>query len=991
MSTGPRRSILLAHEAAVAHGPYELRAWLEYLSALPEGTARFPVYERAVAALPGSYKLWLAYLREWESYAARFHPAHRARRARVDCAWRAARAVLRSPVLWEEVIGALGSTGRFGEMRAALGEALKALPVSQHDRVWAVAIAAVDGKGLHVLLVGLLKRFAKLQPADGEAVWRLWEAMLGARMWDEAVGVLVRALVDQAWVPPSGATRESVWIKVARVTAQHADVVRSVDVPAEIAKAARAATTEVAETWAAFAEYYIRQGLFEKARAVYEEAVTTVVTVRDFALVFDAFAKFEESLATAAMEDVEAITAEGAELDESTEKAEADAHAAELKDAEEAVELHIARLEFLTNRRPMLLSDVWLRQNPHNVHEWHKRARLFKIANDAAGAVATYTMAVKTVDPWCASNGRPHTLWLAFARYYEDADDWPSARRVLDKAVNNPELFRSAEDMAAVWCEYAEMELRCGAPASAREVLLRATTQPPKMRLREVRRKSGASKSNAVAAVGAGAGNVTITHAYDNSTLSPAWDTYKSIRVWCFLVDLTESICDPDEVIRVYHAMLDHGIATSQTVINAAAFLESKRLFEQAFRIYDRGTSVVPWPDALAVWVVYLAKFVKRFGGSKLERARDLFEEAIKAAPTTRKSKRTIPNPQIRVLYVMYANMEEQYSLARHAMAVYARAATAVPDTERADMYRVYIVKLASLFGVTKTRPVYEEALTNLNEREEVLEFAQRYAMMETRLGEIDRARAIYAHSAQVANPRGGTVCTAFWKVWHDFELAHGSQDTFRDMLRVKRAVEMRHADSNLAASIAANGNGASAVDASSHPGESAVDGNVAAGEANGSVPGLGAMAALELQAAAGAAKGSGDEDRRGNDEEIDLDLDEDNSDGDDTDEDGKGGGGSEQERDQGSRDEDLVVPARIQSLDNNRKSEKLDIVQKELPAAVRSLAGVDAEESGQDEKHKTDANGVGGGPDSSIVEDTALAPDTKAPMGALERIKRRR
>ena len=28
-------------------------------------------------------------------------------------------------------------------------------------------------------------------------------------------------------------------------------------------------------------------------------------------------------------------------------------------------------------RRPELLSSVMLRQNPHNVHEWHKRAKLF--------------------------------------------------------------------------------------------------------------------------------------------------------------------------------------------------------------------------------------------------------------------------------------------------------------------------------------------------------------------------------------------------------------------------------------------------------------------------------------------------------------------------------------------------------------------------------------------------------------------------------------
>jgi hypothetical protein len=30
------------------------------------------------------------------------------------------------------------------------------------------------------------------------------------------------------------------------------------------------------------------------------------------------------------------------------------------------------------SRRPELLSSVMLRQNPHNVHEWHKRVKLFE-------------------------------------------------------------------------------------------------------------------------------------------------------------------------------------------------------------------------------------------------------------------------------------------------------------------------------------------------------------------------------------------------------------------------------------------------------------------------------------------------------------------------------------------------------------------------------------------------------------------------------------
>jgi pre-mRNA-splicing factor SYF1 len=61
------------------------------------------------------------------------------------------------------------------------------------------------------------------------------------------------------------------------------------------------------------------------------------------------------------------------------------------------VDLRMARLEYLLDRRPLLLSSVLLRQNPHNVHEWHKRVRL--LDGDPDAIVKTYSDAVKTVKP----------------------------------------------------------------------------------------------------------------------------------------------------------------------------------------------------------------------------------------------------------------------------------------------------------------------------------------------------------------------------------------------------------------------------------------------------------------------------------------------------------------------------------------------------------------------------------------------------------------
>lgn len=41
-------------------------------------------------------------------------------------------------------------------------------------------------------------------------------------------------------------------------------------------------TDQLGQLWNSLADYYIRSGLFERARDIYEEAIQTVTTVRDF-------------------------------------------------------------------------------------------------------------------------------------------------------------------------------------------------------------------------------------------------------------------------------------------------------------------------------------------------------------------------------------------------------------------------------------------------------------------------------------------------------------------------------------------------------------------------------------------------------------------------------------------------------------------------------------------------------------------------------------
>ncbi|KAG1225727.1 hypothetical protein G6F68_019867 [Rhizopus microsporus] len=80
------------------------------------------------------------------------------------------------------------------------------------------------------------------------------------------------------------------------------------------------------------------------------------------------------------------------------------------KDEEEDLDLdlRLLRFEHLMDRRPFLVNDVLLRQNPNNVLEWQQRALLW--GNNKEKVVETYTQAVQIIHPKKA-HGKLQDLW----------------------------------------------------------------------------------------------------------------------------------------------------------------------------------------------------------------------------------------------------------------------------------------------------------------------------------------------------------------------------------------------------------------------------------------------------------------------------------------------------------------------------------------------------------------------------------------------------
>ncbi|CAN6208124.1 unnamed protein product [Urochloa humidicola] len=317
------------------------------------------------------------------------------------------------------------------------------------------------------------------------------------------------------------------------------------------------------------------------------------------------------------------------------------------------------------------------------------------------------------------------------------------AREVFRRATQGS--FKSADDLAAVWCEWAETELRHQNHEAAIELLRRATSEPTV----EVRTRGEPAQIK----------------------------LHRSLKLWCFYADLTEAHGGVESACAVHERIHDLGLATPLLVLSHAALLRAHSRFEDAFRVYERGVRAFKHPHAEPIWAAYLAAFVERYGKTRPERVRDLFEDAVRQAPQEAK----------KAVFLRYAAFEEEFGLAARAMKVYEDAADAVPVRDRLAVYDAYVARAAALFGVAKTREVYHRAIARggLTD-EDARVMCVRFADLETGLGEVRRARALYVYASGFSDPGAHPD---FWRRWNQFEVAHGDESTFREMLRLKRTM----------------------------------------------------------------------------------------------------------------------------------------------------------------------------------------------------------
>ncbi|KAL5290155.1 XAB2 family protein [Megaselia abdita] len=727
----------IQYEEEILRNAYSVKHWLRYIdhksSASPFDLNI--IFERAIKELPRSYKIWYRYLRTRLQQVRSKSIEDPENDYVIQCFEKSMVYMNKMPRIWLDFCSFMMDLGDITKTRLLFNKALRALPVTQHKRIWFLYIKFINKYNIPETGIRVYRRYLKLVPDDAED---FVEYLRSVKKLNNAAVELSKIVDNEKFVSKNGKSNHLLWNELCDLISKNPLEIKSVNVDAIIRSGLRRYTDQLGHLWNSLADYYVRSGLFERARDIYEEAIQTVTTVRDFTQIFDAYAQFEELSLNKQMEEF---------VNENNPSVDYDID----------IELRLVRFENLMERRLLLLNSVLLRQNPHNVQEWHKRVELFQ--SQPLEIIKTYTEAVQTVQPELAV-GKLHTLWVGFAKFYEVNGQLEDARVVFEKATQID--FLKVDELASVWCEWAEMEIRNNNIKNALHLMQKATVLPKR----------------------------SVSYHDDKETVQSR--LYKNLKLWSMYADLEESFGSFITCKAVYDRIIDLKICTPQIIINYALFLEEHNYFEDAFCTYEKGIALFKWPNVFEIWNSYITKFLDRYKGKKLERARDLFEQCLENCPAS----------FAKFFYLLYAKLEEQHGLARHAMSVYERATTKVKQEEMFDMYLIYIKTAAEIYGLPRTRCIYEKAIENLPD-DRSREMCVRFAEMETKLGEVDRARAIYAHCSQMCDPR---ITSEFWQTWKEFEIKHGNEDTMREMLRIKRSVQATYnTQVNMMAQMATN------------------------------------------------------------------------------------------------------------------------------------------------------------------------------------------
>lgn len=418
-------------------------------------------------------------------------------------------------------------------------------------------------------------------------------------------------------------------------------------------------------------------------------------------------------------------------------------------------------LELLLKARKYLIAKVKLKNNKNNVYSWIEQ---FGAAISRIDKFLTFQKAIEVLSKV------DYVGNLADLYIFRAVDTYKKygllrARRLFCEAIYNAK-YRNLYEIAKVFCLWIELELKEEEYAQALELAKLAIDKNEHTHVEFLNKH-----------------NITGSCPRSNIETLLRYNFFHSIPFACLLLDLELNFGTVQTSLALFETLLHMKRITVKMVISLADYLYKNKYFNECFKTYEKGISVFHYPHVYNIYVNYITKYVEHYKGKGIAYARDLFRQAIYGSGSD--NKMNIPPKHAKYIFLMYAKFEEKYGFLKTALNIYKEAIPFLEKKEKLNFYKLFVWKIARAYGVKKCREAFEEAIQTL-EDDDARQMCLLFIEMETNLNEYERVRSLYTYTAQFTNPMD---YKDFYNAWRDFEALYGNENTFREMIRIKRSV----------------------------------------------------------------------------------------------------------------------------------------------------------------------------------------------------------
>uniref|UniRef100_A0A8C9GMN6 Pre-mRNA-splicing factor SYF1-like n=1 Tax=Piliocolobus tephrosceles TaxID=591936 RepID=A0A8C9GMN6_9PRIM len=432
------------------------------------------------------------------------------------------------------------------------------------------------------------------------------------------------------------------------------------------------------------------------------------------------------------------------------------------------------KINYLLDERKIYIADIKLKNNKKNVYIW--LSKIDAIENKFE-KIHFYNKCLK----YFKNNeyiGRLSDIYISYAYYCYNNNEYEEAVKIFYNAIKEKSC-KSINEVANIFCSWIELELLQKNYKEALNVA-RSSIDMKKWNERsrdKMHRMLGNSSNNNMAVILHDQSNNK--NIYNNMFIN--FNLLKSIKLVSLVLDMEMNYGTIETTINIFDLLYHSKSITVKMVLTLSNYLYEHKYFNESFKVYEKAISIFHYPYVYPIYVTYINKYIERYKDKNIPYVRELFNQAIYGID----NQTYIPKKFAKSIFLMYANFEEKYGFLKKSLTIYKEAIPFLEQTDQIKFYKIFISKVSKAYGIHKSREAFEEAIQTLND-DDAREMCLLYIDMEYKLNEYDRVRSLYVYTAQFTNPLSHST---FYQNWREFEVVHGNEHTFREMIRIKRSV----------------------------------------------------------------------------------------------------------------------------------------------------------------------------------------------------------